>query len=318
MPDSEPRNTENWAQASERLRDLTKWIIASFGGIAVAFTAGVQITQIRDLQEPGKVVLSFVGLAIVLVGALVAIASSVRVMSAGTVSLKDLDAVVYTKQTRPRGITSALAPPYGTEKTWREVRRNTERYFAPYREDEEQTLVAELKERLEHRYREYVSLRMDLIAMENAISDDSTRQFVGFKAIWTAEADRRRVLQRLQEPFDRKGGPDTTGNPSWRSLANPFSWRGRTKSSATTESGGEEVDRSALVALGEQVLRNAAGEYRRVEDMSNLVVKFASAELVRLEFRRSLKFLALGALLTAIGIGLFVWAAYASGTKPPT
>ena len=54
MSDSEPRNTEIWAQASERLRDLTKWIVASFGAVAVALTAGLQVTQIHDVQDAAR------------------------------------------------------------------------------------------------------------------------------------------------------------------------------------------------------------------------------------------------------------------------
>lgn len=79
------------AQASDRIRESAKWLIASFAAVGAVLAAGLQLAGIGEL-EGGRLALALVGLAAAIVGISLAIRAAGSVVTESFISMKWLAA----------------------------------------------------------------------------------------------------------------------------------------------------------------------------------------------------------------------------------
>lgn len=327
----------HWSADSERLRDLTKWIIASFGAVAVTLVAGSQLSDVGRLESGPRLTAALVGLVLGLVGTLVAVVTSARVIAAGGISLLELSGPAPLPPSGRFGRARAfVTPPYGRGRSMRRVRQVTDQTFGMYGGDLGR--IGDLAGELRTRYERYLELRTYVISVEAALADRRASETLDEQVSWSDGDDRDRVLRALGGAAT--AGPDPaagTTNPQLGTTATapPVSplvraaarrvhavadrLCGHPAAAPPAATGSLPADeRASLLAAVNEVYGNAKKEFERIQDYANVVVRFASNELVRQEFRRSMKFLVAAAVVAAIGIGLFAWAAHPPGATSPS
>ena len=80
-------------KAADRLRDSAKWLVASFGAVAVVIFAGLTVADLGELSgdTPGyRLAIAIAGAAASIVGIVGALARTIRLAGASTTSLEDL------------------------------------------------------------------------------------------------------------------------------------------------------------------------------------------------------------------------------------
>jgi hypothetical protein len=80
-------------KAADRLRDSAKWLLASFGAVAVVIFAGLTVADLGELSgdTPGyRLTIAIAGAAAAIVGIVAALAQAMRLAGASTTSLEDL------------------------------------------------------------------------------------------------------------------------------------------------------------------------------------------------------------------------------------
>jgi hypothetical protein len=88
-----PAPQQPLSKAADRLRDSARWLVVTFGAIAVVVFAGISFSRFGELgpgTEPGLFVLAIGGAVAALVGALGALFVSMSLAAASNVSTKDL------------------------------------------------------------------------------------------------------------------------------------------------------------------------------------------------------------------------------------
>lgn len=80
-------------KAADRLRDSAKWLLASFGAVAVVIFAGLSVADLGELNgdTPGyRLTIAIAGAAGAIVGIVAALERAMRLAGASTTSLEDL------------------------------------------------------------------------------------------------------------------------------------------------------------------------------------------------------------------------------------
>jgi hypothetical protein len=106
MSDSDKDKSATGANdgASDRIRETTKWIIASFAAVGAALVAGTQVSGIGELHPWGpRMWLAALGGALALLGIAVAIWKGSTVLVAGAVALNELE-----HRTAPQSVATLL------------------------------------------------------------------------------------------------------------------------------------------------------------------------------------------------------------------